>query len=393
MLTGTAEANSKVTVFDGGALLGTATTDSSGAWSYTTSPLKNGPHSFTATATDTAGNTSLVSQIFDPIVGGTMIEANGATSLIQVGNQYYLDDSMGAVPPSLKYLGADYAAGQFGAWTPIGAEKTATGYEVAWKFGSADLYTLWTTDNNGNYISNIVPAVSGSSIESFENSFHQDLNGDGQIGVGGVATVIELNGSTSLTGVGNHYYLDDSTGAGPSLKYVGADYVAGQFGGWTPIGAEKTATGYEVAWKSGSADLYTLWTTDNNGNYISNIVPAVSGSSIESFENSFHQDLNGDGQIGVGGVATVIESNGSTSLTGVGNHYYLDDSTGAGPSLKYVGADYVAGQFGAWTPIGAEKTATGYEIAWKSGSADLYTLWTTDNNGNYIIEYRPRCVG
>ena len=55
--------------------------------------------------------------------------------------------------------------------------------------------------------------------------------------------------------------------------------MAGQFGAWTPIGAEKTATGYEIAWKSGSADLYTLWTTDNNGNYISNIVPAVSGSS------------------------------------------------------------------------------------------------------------------
>ena len=373
-----------MTVFDAGALLGTATTDSSGAWSYTTSPLKNGPHSFTATATDTAGNTSLVSQLFDPIVGGTTIEANGATSLIQVGTQYYLDDSTGAVPPSLKYLGADYAAGQFGAWTPIGAEKTATGYEIAWKSGSADLYTLWTADNNGNYISNIVPAVSGSSIELFENSFHQDLNGDGQIGVGGVATVIESNGSTSLTEVGNHYYLDDSTGAGPSLKYVGADYVAGQFGAWTPIGAEKTATGYEIAWKSGSADLYTLWTTDNNGNYISNIVPAVSGSSIESFENSFHQDLNGDGQIGVGGVATVVESNGSTSLTEVGNHYYLDDSTGAGPSLKYLGADYVAGQFGDWTPIGAEKTATGYEVAWKSGSADLYTIWTADNNGNYI---------
>ena len=105
--------------------------------------------------------------------------------------------------------------------------------------------------------------------------------------------------------------------------------MAGQFGAWTPIGAEKTATGYEVAWKSGSADLYTVWTTDNNGNYISNIVRAVSGAAtLESLETSFHQDLNGDGQIGVGGVATVIESNGATSLTEVGNHYYLDDSTG-----------------------------------------------------------------
>ena len=104
--------------------------------------------------------------------------------------------------------------------------------------------------------------------------------------------------------------------------------------GWSPIGAEKTATGYEVAWKVAGADQYTVWTTDNSGNYISNI-GVVSGSSLalESLENSFHQDLNGDGQIGVG--TTVVESNGSTSLTEVGDQYYLDDSTGAGPSLKY----------------------------------------------------------
>ena len=40
-------------------------------------------------------------------------------------------------------------------------------------------------------------------------------------------------------------------GAGPSLKYNGAVYAAGQFGGWSPISAEKTASGYLVAWKAG----------------------------------------------------------------------------------------------------------------------------------------------
>ena len=75
-------------------------------------------------------------------------------------------------------------AGQFGAWTPIGAEQTASGYEVAWKITGADQYTVWNTDSSGNYISNIVGAVSGTSsaLESLEPSFHQDLNGDGQVG-------------------------------------------------------------------------------------------------------------------------------------------------------------------------------------------------------------------
>ena len=57
-LNGTAEANSTVTVFDGTTQLGTATANASGAWTYATAALPNGSHSFTATDTDAAGNTS-----------------------------------------------------------------------------------------------------------------------------------------------------------------------------------------------------------------------------------------------------------------------------------------------------------------------------------------------
>ena len=60
-LTGTAEANATVKVFDGATLLGSATANGSGAWSYTTAALANGAHSLTATATDAAGNTGAAS--------------------------------------------------------------------------------------------------------------------------------------------------------------------------------------------------------------------------------------------------------------------------------------------------------------------------------------------
>ena len=77
--------------------------------------------------------------------------------------------------------------------------------------------------------------------------------------------------------------------------------TAGEFGGWTPIGAVQTASGYDIAWKDASAGLYTVWSTDGNGNYIANIIGAVSGNSyaLESLETTFHQDLNGDGVIGL----------------------------------------------------------------------------------------------
>ena len=62
-LTGAAAANSAVKVYDGAMLLGSATANSSGAWSYTTGVLSNAPHNLTATATDAAGNTSAASSV------------------------------------------------------------------------------------------------------------------------------------------------------------------------------------------------------------------------------------------------------------------------------------------------------------------------------------------
>ena len=77
--------------------------------------------------------------------------------------------------------------------------------------------------------------------------------------------------------------------------------MAGEFGGWVPIGAVQTASGYDVAWEIPGANEYTVWTTDSNGNYISNVIGAVSGTStaLESIEPIFDQDLNGDGVIGL----------------------------------------------------------------------------------------------
>ena len=68
-LTGTAEVNARVTVYDGQTLLGMTLADTSGAWNFTTKPLANGAQSFTATATDIAGNTSAASSAVDLFIG------------------------------------------------------------------------------------------------------------------------------------------------------------------------------------------------------------------------------------------------------------------------------------------------------------------------------------
>ena len=62
-LNGMAAASSTLTLYDGTALLGTASTDSSGHWTYVTAALGDGVHNFTATDT-LSGVTSSVSNAF-----------------------------------------------------------------------------------------------------------------------------------------------------------------------------------------------------------------------------------------------------------------------------------------------------------------------------------------
>ena len=84
------------------------------------------------------------------------------------------------------------------------------------------------------------------------------------------ALIIQTDGSTSLAELVNQYFLYAAGGtSGPELQLYGADVVAGTLGGWTPIGAVKTAGGYEVAFKLPGTNLFTVWNTDSNGNYTS----------------------------------------------------------------------------------------------------------------------------
>jgi hypothetical protein len=121
-----------------------------------------------------------------------------------------------------------------------------------------------------------------------------------------------LSGSTALDIVGNSYFLNPvGGGTGPPLKY-GGPVTVGQYAGWTFIGAEKTAGGYEVALKATSGNQYTVWNTDSNGNVISNAVGGIvsgSSSALQGIEASFHQDLNGDGIILLSGSGSIIGAN------------------------------------------------------------------------------------
>src|SRR5258708_1220400 len=169
-------------------------------------------------------------------------------------------------------------------------------------------------------------------------------------------------------------------GSGKELKFRAGPVTAGQFGAWAPIGAEQTATGYEVAWKVTGADQYTVWNTDSSGNFTSYAIGTVSGisSALESLETSFHQDLNGDGMIGL--PTSVIEAAGSASLGEGGNCFFLNSiSSGSGPEFFFFNDTATTEIFALSLHDALPNSATGYEVAWKVTGADQYTVWNTDS--------------
>ena len=101
---------------------------------------------------------------------------------------------------------------------------------------------------------------------------------------------------TSLLQSGSNFVLGV---AGPLLKVGGVAVTPSTYSGWLPIGVEAIAGGFEVAWKNAASGQFTIWYTDNSGNFASNQgVFAANSAGLQSFENSFHQDLNNNGVTG-----------------------------------------------------------------------------------------------
>ena len=181
-LIGSAEANATINIYDGGALVGTVEANGSGVWALTTGPLSNGAHSFTATATDGAGNTSVASQAVDPVIGttNTTPAATSVTKSLSSGD-----------------LGAGHTI-----ILTIGLNETVT---VA---GGMPTLTL----NDGG----VATYTGGSGTGALTFSYTVAA---GQNAASLAATTVNLNGATIHDGAGNTASLSLSglTQAGPQI--------------------------------------------------------------------------------------------------------------------------------------------------------------------------------
>jgi hypothetical protein len=164
-----------------------------------------------------------------------------------------------------------------------------------------------------------------------------------------VATVIESSESSSLSEAGTKFFFS-SNGTGVDLKYLGAAVTVGQFGGWSPISAEKTATGYDVIWNLAGTDEYKEWSTNSNGNFVANITGGVvsgESSKLQAIEVALNQDLNGDGIVGTS--ATVIQATGNVEVSL--SHMTQAAAIAAGATLELTGADSGAITFNGTTGV------------------------------------------
>ncbi|QDF36263.1 heparin lyase I family protein [Bradyrhizobium symbiodeficiens] len=110
LVVGTAIPNSTITVYDGSTLLGTATANSAGVWTYQTSSLTDGAHSFTATAT-VSGVTSAASSAFTQTITAGISNFSPLTDqwsapILVGGQQYYVENANvnGNAPWAIKQL-------------------------------------------------------------------------------------------------------------------------------------------------------------------------------------------------------------------------------------------------------------------------------------------------
>lgn len=164
-VSGTAEAGSSIKLYEGTALLGTATVASDGDWSVTTPNLKHGSHTFTATATDAAGNTSALSQPIDPPIGS---HSANSTSTVEVTNvRQHWDHTAtikGTADPSSEIKLSDGTTS---------AGSVTAGADGKWSFHTSDLsgkthaFTAEQVDTTGH-------VVGTSSGEAIIGSGHRD---------------------------------------------------------------------------------------------------------------------------------------------------------------------------------------------------------------------------
>ncbi len=170
-LTGTADAGSTISIYNGATLIGTTVADATtGAWTFTpTTPLTDGPYALTATATDAAGNTSAPTAAFnltvdtaapaDPVI----TQANGTTisGTAEAGSSIGIDLDGDGTPDATVTADAMTGAWTYSPGTPL-PDGTAISVTATDAAGNTSAPATATVDATPP----AVPAITGATDDN-----------------------------------------------------------------------------------------------------------------------------------------------------------------------------------------------------------------------------------
>ena len=254
ILTGTAQANATVNVFDGATLLGSTNANGSGAWSYTSASLATGDYTFAVTATDAAGNTSASSNSIDPVVTQppTVSSVTASGSGISNGNltqgsvitlTLTMSEAVTVTggTPTLALTGggtAVYAGGS-------GTDALTFSYTAAAGDTTAGLTVSWINDNGadiedtaGNALTGGIPTTTTTvapTIASVVTSGTGITSGNGDLNAGHVVTLtLAMSEAVTVAGGTPTLTLNDggtatyTSGSGSTALTFSYTVAAGQ---------------------------------------------------------------------------------------------------------------------------------------------------------------------
>jgi large repetitive protein len=353
-LTGTAEANATITIFDGGIAVGTGQADALGIWSVTTGVLADGVHAITATAIDLAGNPSVASAALSVTIDSVAPGGPGIAQVSAVAISGTAEaNSAFALFDGLTQIGTASASGA-GAWSiPIALAAgthaltgTATDLVGNVSAPSAVLTAVIGTPGNdvlaggpgavimlggtGNdaYIvdssANVVTEKVGEGVDKVSASASYTLAADSEI------EILTGSGSAALTLAGNEFAntitggtgSDTLTGGGGNDTFVatigdGNDGYDGGTGTDT-YDLSQTSAAATVSLAAGTAA--SLQTGNDTLVAIENVIGSSGSDSIAGDASS--NNLSG----GAGNDALDGGAGADTMTGGTGNDTYTVDN-------------------------------------------------------------------